>query len=96
MVTSFAVAAAAGIILAAILTAIGYFITRKKVEQERLGIRAEADRALADARKQAESKIREADIEAKEKVLAARVEFDKTVQARRQEIAALEKRVQQK
>src|SRR5262249_4211138 len=69
-------------------------ITRKKVAQERSGIRAEADRALADAKKQAESKIREADIEAKEKVLAARVEFDKTVQTRRQEIAALEKRVQ--
>jgi ribonucrease Y len=96
MTTSFAVVAAAGLVLAAILTAIGFFITRKKVEQERLGIRAEADRALAEARKQAESKIREADIEAKEKVLAARVEFDKTVQARRQEIAGLEKRVQQK
>jgi ribonucrease Y len=96
MSTSFAVAAAAGLVLAAILTAIGFFTTRKKVEQERLGIRAEADRALAEARKQAESKIREADIEAKEKVLAARVEFDKTVQARRQEIAGLEKRVQQK
>jgi ribonucrease Y len=96
MSTSFAVAAAGGLVLAAILTAIGFFITRKKVAQERLGIRAEADRALGEARKQAESKIREADIEAKEKVLAARVEFDKTVQARRQEIAGLEKRVQQK
>jgi ribonuclease Y len=96
MITTFAAAAAAGLILAAVLTAVGYFITKKKVERERLGIRAEADRALADARKQADSKIREADIEAKEKVLAARVEFDKTVQTRRQEIAALEKRVQQK
>ena len=96
MMTNFAAAAVAGLVLAAVLTAIGYFFTRKKVEKERLGIRTEADRALADARKQAESKVREADIEAKEKVLAARVEFDKTVQARRQEIAALEKRVQQK
>jgi ribonuclease Y len=96
MNTSFAMAIAAGLVLAAVLLAIGYLFLRKKVEQERLGIRTEADRALAEARKQADSKIREADIEAKEKVLAARVEFDKTVQARRQEIAALEKRVQQK
>ncbi len=96
MNTTFAAAAVAGLVLAAVLTAIGYFFTRKKVGKERLGIRTEADRALAEARKQAESKVREADIEAKEKVLAARVEFDKTVQARRQEIAALEKRVQQK
>jgi ribonuclease Y len=96
MNTSFAMALAAGLVLAMVLLAIGVFFLRKKVETERLGIRTEADRALADARKQADSKIREADIEAKEKVLAARVEFDKTVQARRQEIAALEKRVQQK
>src|SRR5206468_5461458 len=96
MNTSFAMAAAAGLVLAVVLLAIGSFFLRKKVGQERLGIRTEADRALAEARKQADSKIREADIEAKEKVLAARVEFDKTVQARRQEIAALEKRVQQK
>jgi ribonucrease Y len=96
MNTSLAMAVAAGLGLAAVLLAIGYFSLRKKVGQERQGIRTEADRALAEARKQADSKIREADIEAKEKVLAARVEFDKTVQARRQEIAALEKRVQQK
>ncbi|HWZ86403.1 MAG TPA: ribonuclease Y [Thermoanaerobaculia bacterium] len=96
MITSLAMALAAGLVLAVVLLAIGFFFLRKKVETERLGIRTEADRALADARKQADSKIREADIEAKEKVLAARVEFDKTVQARRQEIAALEKRVQQK
>jgi ribonucrease Y len=96
MNTSIAIAVAAGLIAAAAMLAVGYAFLRKKVQQERAGIRSEADRALADAKRQAESKIREADIEAKEKVLAARVEFDKTVQARRQEIAALEKRVQQK
>jgi ribonuclease Y len=89
-------AVAAGLVLAAVLLTIGFFFLRKKVKQERLGIRTEAERALADARKQADSRLREADIEAKEKVLAARVEFDKTVQARRQEIATLENRVQQK
>jgi ribonucrease Y len=96
MNTSIAIAVAVGLIVAAVLLALGYSFLRKKVQQERAGIRSEADRALAEAKRQGESKIREADIEAKEKVLAARVEFDKTVQARRQEIAALEKRVQQK
>jgi ribonuclease Y len=96
MNTVLATAIAAGVVLAAVLVAVGWFLMRQRVERERQGIRTEADRALAEAKKQAESKIREADIEAKEKVLAARVEFDKTVQARRQEIAALEKRVQQK
>jgi ribonuclease Y len=96
MNTTFAMAVAAGLVLAAVLSAIGVFFLRKKVGQERLGIRTEAERALAEARKQADSRLREADIEAKEKVLAARVEFDKTVQTRRQEIATLENRVQQK
>ncbi|MGE5413551.1 MAG: ribonuclease Y [Syntrophomonadaceae bacterium] len=96
MMTTLATAIAAGLVLAAVLLAVGWFLMRQRVERERQGIRTEADRALAEAKKQADSKIREADIEAKEKVLAARVEFDKTVQARRQEIAALEKRVQQK
>jgi ribonuclease Y len=96
MNTSIAIAVAAGLVVAAVLLALGYAFLRKKVEQERAGIRSEADKALADARRLAETKVREADIEAKEKVLAARAEFDKTVQARRQEIAALEKRVQQK
>ncbi len=96
MNTSFAIAIAAGAILAVVLLAVGYFFLRKNVERDRAGIRAEADKALAEARRQGDAKIREADIEAKEKVLAARVEFDKTIQARRQEIAGLEKRVQQK
>jgi ribonuclease Y len=96
MNTTLAMAVAAGLVLASVLLTIGFFFLRKKVKQERLGIRTEAERALADARKQADSRLREADIEAKEKVLAARVEFDKTVQARRQEIATLENRVQQK
>ncbi len=96
MNTTIAIAVAAGLVVAAVLLALGYAFLRKKVEQERAGIRSEADKALAEARKLADTKVREADIEAKEKVLAARAEFDKTVQARRQEIAGLEKRVQQK
>ena len=66
MNTTLAMAVAAGLVLAAVLLTIGFFFLRKKVGQERLGIRTEAERALADARKQADSRLREADIEAKE------------------------------
>ena len=93
MNTDLAIAIAVGLVVAAVVAGIAYFVLRKKVQSERAGIRTEADRIQADAEKAAEAKLREASIEAKEKVLAARAEFDKTVQARRQEISALEKRV---
>ena len=96
MNTNLAIAIAAGVVIAAVLFAIAYITLRKKVDSERKNVRTEADRVLAEANRTAESKLREASIEAKEKVLAARAEFDKTVQVRRQEIAALEKRVVQK
>jgi len=86
----------AAAILAAAFALVAYFLLRRKVASERAAIRVEADRTLAEASKAAEGKLREASIEAKEKVLAARVEFDKTIQVRRQEVAALEKRVTQK
>ena len=47
MNTTFAMAAAAGLVVAVVLLAIGYAILRKKVGQERLGIRTEAEKALA-------------------------------------------------
>jgi ribonuclease Y len=96
MNTDLAIAIAAGFLLAAVLAAIAYFLLRNKVERERREIRTEADRALAEANRAAEAKLREASIEAKERVIAAQVEFDRAVQVRRQEIAALEKRVVQK
>src|SRR5215471_9438840 len=91
-----AIAIAVGFLLAAVLAVIWYFLLRKKVDKERGEIRTEADRVLAEAKRAAEAKQREASIEAKERVLAAQAEFDKGVQVRRQEIAALEKRVVQK
>jgi ribonuclease Y len=96
MNTDLAIAIAAGVIVAAALFAVAYVTLRKKIDAERRHVRTEADRVLAEANRTAEAKLREASIEAKEKVLAARAEFDKTVQVRRQEIAALEKRVVQK
>ena len=93
MSTSLAIAVAAGLAIAAVLGGIVLFTVRRKLQQERAGIRTEAERIRTEATKAAEAKLREASIEAKEKVLAARAEFEKTVQARRQEITALENRV---
>ena len=95
MNTSIAIPIAAAI-LAVAFTLIAYFLLRAKVRRERAEIRVEADRALVEANRAAEARLREASIEAKEKVLAAQVEFDKGIQVRRQEVAALEKRVAQK
>jgi len=91
-----AIAIALGFLIAAALAVIAYFLLRRKVQRERAEIRTEADRVLAEAKRAAEAKQRESAIEAKERVLAAQAEFDKGVQVRRQEIAALEKRVVQK
>ena len=93
MSTDLAIAIAVGLVVAAAISGVAFLFLRKKVARERAGIRTEADRVLAEATRASEAKLREASIEAKESVLAARAEFDKTVQARRQEIAALEKRV---
>jgi ribonuclease Y len=96
MNTDLAIAIAAGLILAAVATVIALVLLRKKVGQERAEIRTAADRALAEANRAADAKLREASVEAKERVLAAQAEFDKTVAVRRQEMAALEKRILQK
>jgi ribonuclease Y len=95
MNTSVAIPIAAAI-LAVAFTLVAYLLLRRKVASERAAIRVEADRVLAEANKGADARLREAAIESKEKVLAAQVEFDKTIQVRRQEVAALEKRVAQK
>jgi len=96
MNTALAIAIAAGLALAAVMTLIAYSALKKKVDRERSEIRSQADRALAEANRAADAKLREASVEAKERVLSAQAEFDKTVQTRRQEISALEKRVLQK
>jgi ribonuclease Y len=96
MNTDLAIAIAAGLILAAVATVIALVLLRKKVGRERAEIRTAADRAMAEANRAADAKLREASVEAKERVLAAQAEFDKTVAARRQEMAALEKRILQK
>ena len=96
MDTNFAIAIAVGLAVAGGIGAFAYFTFKKKFEGRQAGVRVEADRLLAEAKKTAEAKLREASIEAKESVLTARAEFEKTVTVRRQEIQALEKRVLQK
>jgi len=96
MNTDLAIAIAAGLVLAAVVTVIALVLLNKKVGRERAEIRSAADRALAEANRAADAKLRESSVEAKERVLAAQAEFDKTIAARRQEITSLEKRVLQK
>jgi ribonuclease Y len=93
MSTSLAIALAAGLLVAAVVGGIVFAVLRKKLVEERASIRKESERIRSEATKAADGKLREASIEAKEKVLAAQAEFDRTVQARRQEIAALERRI---
>jgi len=95
MNTSIAISIAMAI-MAVAFALLAYFLLRSQVKRERAAIREDADRALAEATRAGEARLREASVEAKERVLAAQVEFDRTIQSRRQEVAALEKRVAQK
>jgi len=90
------IALVAGIAAAIVATVIFSLLVNRRTSGIRNAARREAERMLEDARRQAEARRREADIEAKEKILAARADFDKQANARRQEIAALEKRLGQK
>ncbi len=85
-----------GIGAAVLATVIFAILVRKRTAGIRNAARREAERLLEDAKRQADARRREVEIEAKEKVLAARSEFDKQANARRQEIAAMEKRLAQK
>jgi ribonucrease Y len=85
-----------GIAAAVLATLIFAVLVRKRTAGIRNAARREAERLLEDARRQADARRREAEIDAKEKVLAARSEFDKQANARRQEVAAMEKRLAQK
>jgi ribonuclease Y len=55
----------------------------------------ESRRVLAAAQQEAEQRLRDASIEAKEKLLAARTEFERETHEHRQELLALERRLDQ-
>jgi len=90
------IAAGIGIVLAVALVLIWAAIFRKRAQAQLEEARLSGERIIEDARKQAEAHAKEANLEAKEKLLQMRSEFDKQAQQRRDEIKAVEKRLQQK
>jgi ribonuclease Y len=90
------IAAGTGIVLAVVLALIWGAISRKRTIAQAEESRQAAERILEDARKQAAARVKEADLEAKEKLLQMRSDFDKKSQQSREEIKAVEKRLQQK
>lgn len=85
-----------GLVLAAVFSFIWSSIQRKRVAAEAQEARQRAERLVEDARKSAEARLKEANLEAKEKVLHATVEFDRQSKERRDELKAVENRIQQK
>jgi ribonuclease Y len=90
------IAAGVGIVLAVILALVWAAISRKRTAAQAEESRHTAERILEDAKKQAAARVKEADLEAKEKLLQMRSDFDKKSQQSRDEIKAVEKRLQQK
>lgn len=90
------IAIGVGIVLAVVLALVWAAISRKRTAAQAEESRQTAERILEDARKQAAARVKEADLEAKEKLLQMRSDFDKKSQQSRDEIKAVEKRLQQK
>ena len=87
---------AIGVVGAVILAVLWGMVYRKRAAAQVEEARRSAERIIDDANKSAQSRVKEADLEAKEKLLSMRSEFDKQAQQRRDEIKAVEKRLQQK
>ncbi|MHB0971731.1 MAG: ribonuclease Y [Thermoanaerobaculia bacterium] len=86
------VAIAVGVGLALLWAA----IYRKRAAVQIEEARRTAERIVEDANKAAEARLKEAALESKEKILQARSEFDKQTRDRREELKAVERRLQQK
>jgi len=94
--TQLLIAAGVGIVLAVVLALVWAAISRKRTTAQVEETRHAAGRILEDANKQAAARVKEADLEAKEKLLQMRSDFDRKSQQSRDEIKAVEKRLQQK
>ena len=70
--------------------------TRAQLRVARDEAEAEARRVLAAAQQEAEQRLRDSSIEAREKLLAARTEFERETHEYRQELLALERRLDQR
>ncbi|MEO8217992.1 MAG: ribonuclease Y [Acidobacteriota bacterium] len=85
-----------GIGLAVVFSLSWAALYRKRAAVQITEAKTHAERLVDDARRSADAKLKEASLEAKESVLAARAEFDKQSRDRREELKAVEKRIQQK
>ena len=85
-----------GIVLAVVLALVWAAISRKRTTAQVEETRHAAERILEDANKQAAARVKEADLEAKEKLLQMRSDFDRKSQQSRDEIKAVEKRLDRK
>jgi ribonuclease Y len=90
------IVAGVGIVLAVVLALVWAAISRKRTTAQVEETRHAAERILEDANKQAAARVKEADLEVKEKLLQMRSDFDRKSQQSRDEIKAVEKRLQQK
>jgi ribonucrease Y len=69
---------------------------RARVQQLQAQTEQEARRVVAAAQQEAEQRLRDAAVEAREKLLAARTEFERETHEYRQELLALERRLDQR
>jgi len=84
------------IIGAIVISLIWGVVQRKRSAVQLAEAQKHAERIVEDAKKSAEARLKEANLEAKEKMLQARSEFDKKSNERREELKAVEGRLQQK
>jgi ribonuclease Y len=92
------------IVASAVIAAIVAFATiglyGRRVRARAAQLQADADqegrRVLAAAQQEAEQRLRDASIEAREKLLTARTEFERETHEHRQELLALERRLDQR
>lgn len=83
-------------VVALAVAGIVWMLMRRSAQRVQSQARREAARLLEGAERERDAKLREAEVAAKEKLLQARSEFERLSGQRREEIAALERRLTQR
>ena len=83
-------------VIALIAAVAGYFMRKHVAEKKVKNAEVQAQHILEQAKKEVQDKRREAELEAKDLLYRVRQDFERETKDRRQEIAALEKRLTQK
>lgn len=83
-------------VVALAVAGIVWVLMRRNARRVQSQARREAARLLESAERERDAKLREAEVAAKEKLLQARSEFERLSGQRREEIAALERRLTQR